>query len=187
MRSLTRMKSLAAMLLAVATLCAGCSPPTRPLPTVAKVDLRRYGGLWFEIARLPNPFQRSGAVATAEYTPQPDGTVKVRNTELRANGNSKAIEGSALAVAGSGDARLKVKFGGLAALAPVPQSGNYWIIALEPDYSAALVGTPDRKFLWLLARSQKLPAATRTRLVNRAAELGFPVERLLIGDWSRLR
>ncbi len=169
-------------LLAVAFIFTGCAHPARPLPTAAKVDLSRYAGRWFEVARLPNPFQRADARATAEYTVQPDGSVKVRNTELRPDGRAKSIEGRATAVPGSGNARLRVKFGGLAALAPLPAEGNYWIIQLEPDYSAALVGTPSRNYLWLLARSADLPAKTQTRLIQRATELGFPTGQLIFAD-----
>lgn len=166
--------------LAIAALMLpACAHKSRPLPTAPSVDLTRYAGKWYEIARLPNRFQRDDSRATAEYTLRPDQTVKVLNTELRPNGSTKSIEGSASAVPGSGNARLKVRFRGLAALVPVPSEGNYWIIAVEPDYSAALVGTPDRNYLWLLARSPNLNSKTRDRLVARARELGFPVEKLI--------
>jgi len=178
------MKPIALFVLLAAVL-AGCSTSKRPLPTVAKVDLARYSGRWFEVARLPNSFQRAGALATADYTARPDGTVKVINTEFSTDRSPKTVEGSASAVAGSGNARLRVKFGGLAALAPMPAEGNYWILALAPDYSAALVGTPDRKFLWLLTRTQNPSAATRQRMIQRAAGLGFPTEKLLTADWSK--
>ena len=168
------------LLLLAALASTGCTTPShRPLPTVARVDLTRYAGRWYEIARLPNPFQNDRARAIADYTVQADGSVKVVNTELREDGHSKAIEGRATAVAGSGDARLQVKFGGLAALAPSRAEGNYWIIALEPDYSVALVGTPSRKYLWLLARTSHLKAATRQRYLEKARALGFPVERII--------
>jgi apolipoprotein D and lipocalin family protein len=162
---------------------AGCGTDNPPLPTVAQVDLSRYAGRWYEIARLPNFFQKDGARATADYTVQDDGSVKVRNTELRADGGQKAVEGRATAVEGSGNARLQVRFDGLAGLAPVAAEGNYWIIGLEPDYSVALVGTPDRKFLWLLARTPKLPASARDRHLARARELGFPTEKILTAMW----
>lgn len=170
---------LLSSLLALAFIFTGCAHHTPPLPTAARVDLSRYAGRWFEVARLPNPFQRADAQATAEYTVLPDGRVKVLNTERRPDGRAKSIEGRAVAVPGSGNARLRVKFSGLAALAPVPAEGNYWIIQLEPDYSAALVGTPDRKYLWLLARSPQPNPKTRSRLITRARELGFAVDRLI--------
>lgn len=162
---------------------AGCSEDSAPLPTVANVDLSRYAGRWYEIARLPNFFQKEGGRATAEYTVQSDGSVKVRNTELRDGAAEKAIEGRATAVPGSGNARLQVRFGGFAALAPVPAEGNYWIIGLEPDYSVALVGTPDRDYLWLLARDAHLAASIRDRYLAEARRLGFPTEKILTAKW----
>jgi len=82
-------------------------------------------------------------------------------------------------VPGSGNARLRVRFGGLAALAPVPREGNYWIIALDADYRFAMVGTPDRRFLWILARDPCLPPDVLASLVARARCLGFDVDRLV--------
>lgn len=171
------------LLLLVAVVLAGCATRTAPLPTVKAVDLNRYAGRWHEIARLPNFFQKEGARAIADYTVQPDGSVKVRNTEVRADGTQKSIEGRATPAQDSGNARLRVKFGGFAAIAPVPKDGNYWIVALAPDYSVALVGTPDRKFLWLLARDPHLPARTRDGYLARARQLGFSTERVLIANW----
>lgn len=164
---------------AAALLLVSCATTSRPLPIAAKVDLAKYAGKWFEIARLPNAFQRDDSRATAEYALQVDGSMAVRNTEQRPDGTKKTIEGRAVAVPASNDARLRVKFGGLAALAPVPTAGNYWIIALEPDYSLALVGTPDRRFLWLLGRTPTIPPKKLAAYVARARGLGFPVERLI--------
>lgn len=168
-------------LLALAVLLNGCARETaRPLPTASHVDLKRYSGRWYEVARLPNFFQRADSSAIAEYTPNTDGSVRVLNTELRPDGTRKAIEGRADAVPGSEQARLRVRFGGLAGLAPVSKAGNYWIIEVAPDYSMALVGTPDRKYLWLLARSPKVNTAKRDRLIAKARSLGFPVDKLIV-------
>lgn len=147
--------------------------------TADKVDLQRYAGRWHEIARLPNSFQRDDSGATANYTPQADGSVRVVNTERRPDGSTRTATGRATVVEGSGGARLRVKFDGLAALVPAAAEGNYWIIDLAPDYSSALVGTPDRKFLWLLARRPDLPAAAKERHLRRAREQGFDTTRLI--------
>lgn len=156
-----------------------------PLPTVPHVDLARYAGSWHEIARLPNWFQRKCERSRADYTPCGNGALKVVNTCAKANGDSSSIEGTATPVPGSGNARLRVKFGGLAALVPVARDGNYWIIALgegEPDgpYEWAMVGTPDRRFLWILARQPCLPPDMLAELKAQARCLGFDVSCLVV-------
>ena len=155
-----------------------------PLPTVPHVDLARYAGTWHEVARLPNWFQRSCERSRAEYTPCGDGSLKVVNTCAKASGRSSSIEGRATPVPGSGNARLRVKFGGLAALVPAAREGNYWIIALgegAPDapYEWAMVGTPDRRFLWILARQPCLPPEVLAELKAQARCLGFDVARMV--------
>lgn len=159
---------------------AGCqSGPQKPLPTAAKVELKRYAGHWHEIARLPTRFQRPGEGATADYRLLPDGRVEVVNTALAPDGKNRSIKGAASVVPGSEGARLRVKFEGIAGLVPASKDGNYWIIALDPNYRHAMVGTPDRDFLWILAREPKLPEPTYQRLVARAKELGFATEKLI--------
>ena len=108
-------------------LAASTATAADPLPTVPHVDLSRYAGTWHEVARLPNWFQRACEQSRAEYTPCGDGSLRVKNTCLKAKGRSSSIEGIATPVPGSGNARLRVKFGGFAALVPVAAEGNYWI------------------------------------------------------------
>lgn len=176
--------ALTAILGLLAFLASCASRPSRPLPTVSQVDLSKYAGKWYEIARLPNAFQRDDSNATAEYTPQKDGSVKVLNTEFRPNGAKKVAEGSATAVPGSNNARLRVKFKGLAALAPSPKEGNYWIIRLQPDYSMVMVGTPDRKYLWILSRQNNPPSALLDQYTKAARDLGFDTSKLRCAVWS---
>ncbi len=178
------MKSLLA--LSLCALLAGCaknSTATTSLPTVASVDIERYRGLWYEVARLPNAFQQDDSKATAEYAPAPKSSIYVRNIEFRPDGTTKAAEGSAKVVEGSNGARLKVRFKGLAALVPAPSEGNYWVIDLQPDYSFAVVGTPNRKFLWLLARDRKPSRKVFDAAVAKAKALGFATENLIRHQW----
>ena len=170
----------------VCVFVAGCEKTSnRPLPTVSSVNLQKYSGKWHEVARLPNSFQRAEETATAEYTPEADGSIRVVNTATKADGSQREAKGRAEAVEGTNNARLRVKFEGLAALAPSPKEGNYWIIALdEVDYRYAMVGTPDRKFLWILSRELPLNPTVADRLISRAKELEFPVEKLL---WTSRR
>lgn len=182
-RRLPRLVIRSALALGLAIgLSSGTAPTASAadsLPTVPHVDLGRYAGTWYEIARLPNWFQRSCERSRAEYTPCGDGTLKVVNTCVKAGGRSTSIEGRATPVACSGNARLRVRFGGLAAFVPVSPEGNYFVIALDDDYQWALVGTPDRRFLWILARQPQLDPAVYAQITRQACCLGFDVGSLV--------
>lgn len=157
--------SLFLSIAAAAVWLAACTSTPRPLATVPSVDLDRYYGRWYEIARLPNRFQAM-CVSDTQATYRPDGnTVAVLNQCRTATGLEQA-KGIAKVVAGSRGARLKVSFFR-------PFYGDYWILDLDPDYRWVLVGEPGRQYAWILAREPKLDAATLTALLARAAELGF--------------
>lgn len=151
-----------------------------PLPTQDWVDLGRYAGRWYEIARLPNRFQeRCVADVAATYTLRPDGRVTVVNECRQKDGQIARAEGVARRADAKGPAsRLKVRF------APAWLSflgavwGDYWIIELDRDYRYAVVGAPSRKYLWILSRRPELDAATFDSLVAAAARLGFDASRL---------
>jgi len=151
---------------AAAALLAGCTTHHPPLPTVHAVDLKRYSGTWYEIARLPNSFQ-SMCASDTQATYQPDGkAVAVLNRCRTANGKLEQARGIAKVVAGSQGAKLRVSFFR-------PFYGDYWILELDPGYRWVLVGEPGRKYAWILAREPKLDGATQEALLTRAAELGF--------------
>jgi len=156
----------------VSLLFAGCASRP-PLATVPSVDLSRYVGKWYEIAKYPNFFQRGCAGnTTAEYSANPDGSIRVVNQCIGKNGKPMRVTGRATVVPGSQNAKLKVSFGG-------PFSGAYWIIGLdEKNYSWAVVGHPSRQFLWILAREKKLPAATCQQILKLVAERGYVTSRL---------
>lgn len=165
-------------LVLAATCLAGGRHHVTPLPTVPCVDLGRYAGEWHEVARLPNMFQAACVGSRARYEPLPDGSLSVVNSCRTRRGRCREVVGRAEAVPCSGNARLRVRFAGLAGLVPVPREGNYWIIALDEDYRWSMVGTPDRRFLWILAREPCLPQDVLGRLVAAARCLGFDVARL---------
>ena len=154
-----------------------------PLQVVAPVDLRRYAGLWHEQARLPNRFQKScSGPVTAHYTLLPDGTVQVHNRCTREDGRTEEAMGIAqpMRVPGlPGAGRLKVRF--LPSwLSWLPMAwGDYWILKLDRDYQVALVGTPDRQYLWLLSRAPQLDEATVSTELEYARTLGFDVDKML--------
>ena len=156
------------MLAALLALGLQAAPP----PTVDRVDLARYMGTWHEIARYPNRFQKDCTCATATYSLRPDGKVSVLNQCLTADGASRSARGRAKVVDTATNARLKVSFFW-------PFYGDYWILDLDPDYQRVLVGTPNRKYLWILSRQPRMSPETYARLEARARELGFDPARLL--------
>jgi len=169
-------------LVAVAMLVSvGCGHgPRVSLPTVETVDLGRYEGRWYEIARLPAFFQRDCVRSEAEYAARPDGALGVRNSCITAAGERRSIEGTARVVDPATNAKLLVTFETwFAWLMPKPAGGNYWILALDPEYETALVGTPDRGYLWILARTPTIPETRERALLARAEALGFDTSRLV--------
>ncbi|MGB3625853.1 MAG: lipocalin family protein [Henriciella sp.] len=167
---------------------AGCSiltqpdyrDETTPPPTVESVDLERYAGLWHEIARYPNSFERGCTDTTAEYGLREDGRISVTNSCTKEKtGERDVAEGVAKPVEGSNNSKLKVKF----APSWVPFAwGDYWILHLEPDYSAALVGSPDGKYLWILARDEDPEQAVIDRILEKAEALGYETEPLMFAE-----
>ena len=147
--------------------------PSRPLPTVAQVDLERYLGRWYEIARYENSFETDCVGVTATYGRQPDGTISVTNRCLikSLNGEESLAEGSARVVDPATNAKLAVTFFW-------PFEGDYWVIGLADDYSWALVGEPSGRYLWVLARTPQLTPALKTELVSRLDAMGYNTKAL---------
>ena len=159
--------------------CAGVES-RGALPTVASVDLSRYAGTWYEIARLPMWFQRHCVDSKALYSSRADGAVLVHNECVTNSGRVEQAEGVATVVDTKTNARLTVVFDNwFARLFGSSREGNYWILDLDPEYRTAMVGTPDRQFLWILSRTSQLDEATYRRLVERASQLGYPVSDLI--------
>ena len=157
--------------------CTAPQPPPGAPATVASVDLDRYAGTWYEVARFPTSFQDGRGIActhvTATYTPRPDGRIGVLNRCRNAadGGAERAAEATAYVVEGSNGARLRVSFFW-------PFHGDYWVIGLDSGYDWAVVGDPRREYLWILSRTPSMRAADQARAVGIARAQGFPVERL---------
>ncbi len=153
---------------------------TSTLDTIPSLDVPRYMGLWYEIARYPNRFERKcDGFTTATYTAQPDGSVKVENRCRRADGSIQLAEATAHQVGGPDSPRLKVRFAP-AALSFIPLAwGDYWVIDLDPDYRLAAVSEPGRDYLWILARTPQVEPAAYEALLTRLAARGFDTGRLV--------
>jgi apolipoprotein D and lipocalin family protein len=163
----------------VITSCAGIESK-QPPPTVESVDLARYAGTWYEIARLPMWFQRHCVDSKAVYTTRPDGKIRVHNECMTTSGQVQQAEGVATVIDRTTNARLAVTFDNwFAWLIGSSREGNYWIFDLDPDYRTAMVGTPDHRYLWILSRTQTLDDASYHRLITKAQQLGFPISNLI--------
>jgi apolipoprotein D and lipocalin family protein len=150
----------------------------RPLPTVPHVDLARYAGTWHEIAHLPPPLDVAGdAPSSTDYTLREDAIEVLQRRRAR-DGHERVSRGVARVVPDSGNARLQVSMLPRA-LRWLPFAwSERWVLHVDDDYQCALVGHPDRRHLWLLSRTPQMHAEPLAALVQLAAELEFPVERL---------
>ncbi|MCU0881373.1 MAG: lipocalin family protein [Hyphomonadaceae bacterium] len=150
------------------------APP--PVP-VASVDLSRYAGTWYEIARYPNSFQKNCEGTTAEYGLRPDGRINVTNTCRVTNrpNSPRSARAVASVIDGSNGARIAVNFAPI----PLPKGeGNYWVLYLDPDYRTALVGSPSGEFLWMLSRTPFITPDQRAALNAAATANGYRLDLL---------
>lgn len=150
-----------------------------PVKTVAAVNLDRYAGEWHEIARFPTWFQKKCAGdVRATYARRSDGRIDVVNRCRQQDGSTSEAQGVARIEDARTNAKLKVRFAP-AALSWLPFVwGDYWIIGLADDYSWAVVGSPNREYLWILARSPELDEKQYTTATRIAADNGFDISRL---------
>ncbi len=168
------------VIVAVIALLASCAlvkrgtAPEAPLETVAHVDLNRYLGLWYEIGRYPNSFQKSCLGSTALYTARPDGEIDVLNScRDKQDGSLREAKGRAWVVDKDSNARLNVSFFW-------PFRGDYWIINLGQEYEYAVVGTPDRKYLWILSRTPAMHPEILAKILENVEKQGFVRNKLLL-------
>lgn len=148
---------------------------SQALQTVPYVDLKKYAGKWYEIASFPQRFQKGCNCTTAEYTLTDKGFVIVENRCNRdsINGKQSYVKGKAFVVENSGNAKLQVQFFW-------PFKGKYWIIDLADDYSYAVVGHPNRKYLWILSRTAVMNGTIYQKVVSSIKEKGFDVSKIKI-------
>ncbi len=160
-----------AILAGSAVLAATRRRPAAPLRTAPYVDLDRYLGRWYEIARLPTRFENELTHVTADYHRSADGSVQVVNRGRR-HGALKTATGRATVADPATNARLEVRFFW-------SFTGDYWILELDPDYEWALVGEPSRSYLWILSRQPRLNPTVVRNLLARARLEGFPTEKII--------
>jgi len=140
--------------------------------TVNGVNLNKYSGLWYEIAAYPNHFEKGCKCVTAEYKIIDSKSVRVINTCVdEKSGKIKTIKGKAFPVENSNNSKLKVQFFW-------PFKGDYWVLYLDDEYKHAIVGSPDKKFLWILSREPNVNENQLKILRSIIEEKGFDPEKL---------
>lgn len=150
----------------------GCGNSSQ-LETVDTLDIERYLGTWYELARLPNNFEKGLICVTANYSIKENGKIQVINRGRKESDPSKVKEsrGTAWVPDPANPGQLKVRFFW-------PFAGDYYVMKLGPDYKYALVGSPSRDYLWILCRNKRLDGPTINSLLEFAAQKGFDMEQL---------
>lgn len=144
----------------------------KELKTVDYVDLKKYAGLWYEVAKIPNRFQSQCVKGTtAKYSLKENGEIEVINSCIDEDGQLDQTEGIARVVDKKSNAKLEVSFFSIFGWRPI--WGDYWIIGLDENYQWAIVGTPSRKYGWILARQPKLDQNTLDKIYSILREQGY--------------
>jgi apolipoprotein D and lipocalin family protein len=145
----------------------------KPLEVVPRVDVQRYLGTWYEIATIPQRFQKGCVGVTAHYSFRADGDIEVVNTcrKETLDGKTSSIRGKAWVVDKTTNAKLKVRFFW-------PFAGAYWIIELDENYEWAVVGHPDRTYYWILCRTPQMDPALYDELIRRATAKGYDTSKI---------
>jgi apolipoprotein D and lipocalin family protein len=143
------------------------------LATVKNVDIEKYQGLWYEIAKLPNRFEKGLTCITANYTLLDDGKIEVWNNGIKNNNPNEisSIKGKAKPAKEGDNSKLKVSFFG-------PFYGDYYIIDLDENYQYAMIGEPSREFFWILSRTPKIGNSLYNQLLEKAEKLGFDTSKV---------
>lgn len=150
----------------------GCGEK-QPLKTVDQVDLKRYMGLWYEIARLPNSFEDGLICCTASYSLLENGKIEVLNRGYKVDkGKYTEAKGSAVQPNPMVPGELKVTFFW-------PFAGDYYIFNLDKDYRYVLIGEPGRKYFWILSREPKMEDSLYQSLLEIAKNEGFAIDKLI--------
>jgi apolipoprotein D and lipocalin family protein len=161
-------------ILVISSVFFSCSKKQyEPLETVSSVDLNKYSGKWYEIASFPQSFQKGCNCTTAEYVLTDRDYIHVTNrcNKDSVNGELDEANGKAFVVGGTNNSKLEVQFFW-------PFRGDYWIIELADDYSYAVVGHPNREYLWILSRTKTMKEDIYQNLLSKVKSKGFDITKL---------
>lgn len=168
------------LLFGVVTANAQSSPRNEPLRPVSGLDLKRYSGKWYEIAKYPNRFQRQCiANTTAQYTIKQNGRIEVLNSCTKKDGVTDSATAEGKVADKKNNAKLKVRFApGFTSWLPFVWA-NYWVVDLAEDYSYAVVSEPGRNYFWILSRTPSMDEAKFQAIITRAEAMGFDAKRVV--------
>jgi apolipoprotein D and lipocalin family protein len=171
-------KTFFSAIVIISLLLSGCfankGNSLKPLETVHSMDLNRYVGQWYEISRYPNSFQKGCVGSRATYTLRDDGKISVLNEcyDKSFEGKLRSAKGKAWVVDKETNARLKVSFFW-------PFAGDYWIIDLGQEYEYAVIGHPERKYLWILSRSPEMAEEVYQSILARLQRQEYDIAKLI--------
>ena len=150
-----------------------------PLPTVSAIEVPRYLGTWYEIAKFPNWFQKKCVSNTrAQYSVRSEGSLQVINRCKLASGEIDEAIGAARQIGNASSPKLQVRFAPQW-LSIIPAVwGDYWVIDLDDNYQWAAVSEPGREYLWILSRTPRMDPKTYANLLVRLTGLGLDVQKL---------
>ena len=170
---------LGALLIGLGSSQAVAQQGDQAVKTVASLDVPRYLGTWYEIAKFPNWFQKKCVSNTkAVYTAKPDGNLQVLNSCKTAGGETSEAEGLARQIGAKDSPKLEVRF------APEWLSflplvwGDYWVIDLDSQYQVAAVSDPRREYLWVLSRTPQMDPKVYADLLQRLKQQQFDIQKL---------
>jgi apolipoprotein D and lipocalin family protein len=150
----------------------GCYDTAPPPDVATGVELERFAGKWFEIAKLPRLTEANCTATVASYTLRADGDLDMTSEchldEL--DGPVKSLSAKAKVIDRAVTAKLALDVGGF--------YGDYWILEVGQSYEYAVIGHPSRDYLWVLSRTPTLDDSTLHGILKRAEAQRFDVSRL---------
>lgn len=165
------MKTVFICTLIILTLTS-CSKKYEHLDTVKKVDINKYLGTWYEIARYEHRFEKDCKNVSANYELKEDNQIKVTNRCVNINTNKKTEANGIAYAKDTSNSKLKVSFFR-------PFYGDYWVLMLDKNYTYAVVGAPSRQYLWILSRTKVLNEDIKNKILKELPNKGFAIDKLI--------
>ena len=160
------------LLIASVFLFTACSSKNPPLQTVSKVDLNKYLGTWYEIARYEHFFEKDCKNVTANYSIMDENLIQVINSCVKITTNEKKEAKARAYAVDNTNSKLKVSFFR-------PFYGDYWVLILDKNYDYVVVGTPNREYLWILSRNKTITAEVKNSILEKLPSLGFDASKFI--------